>query len=480
MTQLPQQARLRQTKIVCTLGPATAGPEMIRRLMQAGMDVARLNFSHGAAATHRETIRCIRELSLELGREVGILQDLAGPKIRLGVLPVPERELRTGDIVAFSPGESPDPAVIPVEYPYLLEDVAVGKRILLADGIVELEVEAIAVDRLVCRVIAGGAISSRKGMNLPLSHLRVPSFTDKDREDLRVGLEEGVDFVGASFVRHESDLEPIQRMIREHGGRAPLVIAKIEKPEAVERLAWILEQVDGLMVARGDLGVEVPLEEVPIIQKRVIRMARRCGKPVITATQMLRSMVSSPRPTRAEAADVANAVLDGTDAVMLSEESAVGDYPVEAVAMLDRIARVAEPHRRETDPLNEPDSRFLRETEAGVSRAAARLAYDLKAAAIVAFTQTGKTARFVARFRPRRPVVALTPSLETQRQLSLSSGVIPARVDSFSGTDEIFSRASSWAAEKGLAQRGDRLVVTAGVPLGVPSSTNLLRVLEVS
>ena len=479
MAQLPRQAKTRQTKIVCTLGPATTSPERIRQLILAGMDVARLNFSHGDAATHRNTIRSIRTLSRELGREIGILQDLAGPKIRLGMLPVPERELRTGDRVAFSPGESRDPAVIPVDYPYLLEDVAVGNRILLADGLVELEAEAIAGDRLVCRVIAGGVISSRKGMNLPLSHLRIPSFTDKDREDLRVGLEEGVDFVGVSFVRHEKDLEPIHEMIRGHGGARPLVIAKIEKPEAVERLAWILNQVDGLMVARGDLGVEVPLEEVPIIQKRIIRAARRAGKPVITATQMLRSMVSSPRPTRAEAADVANAVLDGTDAVMLSEESAVGDYPIEAVAMLDRIARVAEPHRREADLLEEPDSRFLRETEACVSRAAARLAYDLKAAAIVAFTQSGKTARFVARFRPDRPVIALTPSLETQRQLSLSSGVIPTRVESFSGTDQIFALVSSWAVEKGVARKGDRLVVTAGVPLGTPSSTNLLRVLEV-
>ena len=477
MTHLPPHAKSRHTKIVCTLGPATSAPEKIRELILSGMDVVRLNFSHGGRDEHRQTIRLIRRLAQETGKEVGILQDLAGPKIRLGTLPA-ERELKAGERVAFAPGQPAGPALIPVEYPHLLEDVSVGNRILLADGLVEVEVESVERDRLVCRVLAGGVISSRKGLNLPLSKLRIPAFTDKDRLDLLAGLEESVDFVAMSFVRHEEDLEPAARMISSRE-RGPLLIAKIEKPEAVERLPQILERVDGLMVARGDLGVEVPLEDVPIIQKNLIRAARRSGKPVITATQMLRSMVSSPRPTRAEANDVANAILDGTDAVMLSEESAVGDYPAEAVCVLDRVARVAEPYLREADLLNEPESRVIQETEADVSRAAAQLAFDLKAVAIVAFTMSGRTARYVARFRPSRPVVALTPSLETHRQLALSSGVIPIRVEPFTDTDRVFELASSSVLEKGLARRGDRLVITAGVPLGVPSATNMLRVLEI-
>ena len=477
MTLLPRPSKGRHTKIVCTLGPSSFSAERIRQLILAGMDVARLNFSHGDHETHRKTIHRIRELSVELGKEVGILQDLAGPKIRLGELPVPERELKPGEEVAFSPGETSDPAVIPVNYPYLVEDVEKGDRILLADGLVELQVEAKQKGLVICRVVVGGVISSHKGMNLPLSNLRVPAFTDKDREDLEMGLAEEVDFVALSFVRHEKDLEPLKEMIRQHKTK-PLLIAKIEKAEAVKRMDRILEQVDGLMVARGDLGVEVPLEEVPIIQKRLIRTARRRSKPVITATQMLRSMVSSPRPTRAEAADVANAILDGTDAVMLSEESAIGNYPVEAVKTLDRIARVTEPYLPEKEFLREADSRFLDDPEAGVSRAATRLALDLKAAAIVACTLSGRTARFVSRFRPSCPVVALTPNRATQRHLSLSSGVIPAQVDSFTNTDRIFTLAKEWMLKKGIGKKGDRLVVTAGVPMGVAASTNLLRILE--
>ncbi len=478
MTLLPRKAATRRTKIVCTLGPASSSPDQIRELILAGMDVARLNFSHGDHASHRKTIRTIRELSLELGREVGILQDLAGPKIRLGKLPVPERELKVGEEVSFGHDASSDPEVIPVNYPYLAEDVDVGNRILLADGLVELEVLDKGADRVRCRVLVGGVISSNKGMNLPLSNLRVDTFTEKDRSDLAAGLEEGVDLVALSFVRHERDLEPVREMLQQKE-EPPLLIAKIEKSEAVERLEYILEQVDGLMVARGDLGVEMPLEDVPIIQKRLIRIARRRAKPVITATQMLRSMVSSPRPTRAEATDVANAILDGTDAVMLSEESAMGDYPTEAVRVLDRIARVSEPYLREDELLKESDSRFMEVSEAGVSRAATRLALDLKAAAIVACTMTGKTARYVARFRPSCPVVALTPSLMTQRQLALSSGVVPERVESFTDTDRVFELAKWRTREKGIAGKGDRLIITAGVPLGVPAITNLLRVLEV-
>jgi len=348
---------------------------------------------------------------------------------------------------------------------------------LLADGFVEVEVLEKRKDRLVCRVIVGGVISSHKGVNLPLSRLRVPAFTDKDRRDLKVALEEGVDFVGVSFVRHERDLAPVRKMIGKPG-TSPMLIAKIEKPQAVERLEKILEHVDGMMVARGDLGVEVPPEDVPLIQKRIIRMARRCAKPVITATQMLRSMVESPRATRAEVADVANAILDGTDAVMLSEESAVGRYPVEAVKMMDRVARVTEPQLDERVFLQERPVDALKPTVSGISHAAVLLARDLDASAIVAFTESGQTARLLARFRPSRPVVALTPRAHTQRQLSLTWGVRAARVKPFTTVNRIDTLVTAWAKENGIVRKGERIVLTAGVPLGRAGNTNLIRVLD--
>ncbi len=471
------QPEFRRTKIVCTIGPATSGPGQIRALILAGMDVVRLNFSHGDHDSHRQAIRRIRQVSGELGKEVGILQDLGGPKIRLGKLPVRERELEVGETINLGPDEK-DPETIPVNYPYIVEDVSLGERILLADGTVELKVESRSDKYLTARVIVGGVIHSHKGVNLPSSSLRVPAFTEKDRGDLSLGLEEGVDFVALSFVRNEKDLEPIERILKE-SNKKPLLIAKIEKPQALERLDGILEQVDGVMVARGDLGVEMPLEEVPMAQKRIIGAARRAGKPVITATQMLRSMMESPRPTRAEATDVANAVIDGSDALMLSEETAIGKYPVEAVRVLDRIARATEPHLKERPFADKSMSEPLPGTESAIGRSACFIAEDLKAAAIVAATHSGSTARLVAKFRPGCPVIGLTPNLLTRRQLSLSWGVIPALVAPFDDTDAIFELAGSWTLENGTAKRGDRLIVTAGVPVGMPGTTNLLKVIEI-
>jgi pyruvate kinase len=468
----------RKTKIVCTLGPATDSPERIRALIQAGMDVARLNFSHGDHGAHRQTIHTIREVSKDLGKEIGIVQDLGGPKIRLGELPVKEREIESGETVVLRPINIVDPSDIPVNYPYFVEDVAVGDRILLADGLVLLNVKAKEKERVICEVVVGGTIHSHKGVNLPSSSLRIPAFTEKDRQDLAVGLEENVDFVALSFVRHEKDLEPVLEMLGERPSR-PMLIAKIEKPQAIDRLEEILARVDGVMVARGDLGVEMPLEEVPIIQKQIIRRARHAGKPVITATQMLRSMISSPRPTRAEATDVANAILDGTDALMLSEETAMGAYPTEATSMLDRIARATEQHLKERSLVNEPTFDHLTMTASAISRSACILAEDLNAAAIVAATSSGGTARLVARFRPACPVLGLTPNPQTERQLALSWGVLPALVAPFSDTDEIFELARFWALEHDLVRPGDRLIVTAGVPVGTPGTTNLLKVIEI-
>ncbi|MBW1800819.1 MAG: pyruvate kinase [Deltaproteobacteria bacterium] len=467
----------RKTKIVCTLGPASDSTEGIGNLIQAGMDVARLNFSHGDLDSHRETIRNIRRISSEMGREVGILQDLGGPKIRLGDLPGGAMEIEAGEEITLSPMEAIVPTAIPVRYPYIVGDVNQGDRILLADGLVELRVELKEEDRLICRVVVGGILHSRKGVNLPSSRLRIPAFTEKDRQDLTLGIEEGVDFVALSFVRHENDLSQIRDMMARSKSR-PLLIAKIEKPQAMERLHHILLHVDGVMVARGDLGVEMPLEEVPMIQKKIIHAARRSGRPVITATQMLRSMVNNPRPTRAEAADVANAILDGTDAVMLSEETAMGEYPVTAVHVLDRIAGETEKHLQERDYLGETGSDILPVIESAISRAACILAEDMHASAIVACTTSGSTARLVSRFRSPRPVIGLTHRAKTQRQLNLSWGVIPLLVESFTDTDHMFELAKSLVNREGLAGKGDRLIITAGVPVGSPGTTNMLKVIE--
>jgi len=472
------QSEIRRTKIVCTIGPATCTADQIRRLVIAGMDVARLNFSHGDHDSHGQSLRLIRQVSNDLGKNIGILQDLGGPKIRIGKLPNEERELRTGEKVVLSPADALDPSVIPVNYPYIVEDMAVGDRILLADGLVELKVREKKVNTVICEVVLGGIVQSHKGINLPTSNIRTPAFTEKDRDDLVFGLQQGVDFVALSFVRHEKDLEPVWEILYQKTDR-PLFIAKIEKGQAIHRLEEILARVDGVMVARGDLGVETALEEVPIIQKRIIRRARQSGKPVITATQMLRSMVSSPRPTRAEATDVANAIFDGTDALMLSEETAMGNYPIESVEIMDRIARATESYLKVTDFINESMPELLPVTPSSISRAVCRMAEDLHAAAIVAGTSTGSTARLVARFRPPCPVVGLTPNIQTHRQLSLSWGVVPALVAPFSDTEQLFGLAESWVLEQELARQGDRVIVTAGVPVGISGTTNLVKVIEI-
>jgi pyruvate kinase len=387
-------------------------------------------------------------------------------------------QLEAGQNVALRPMTVLDRTDIPINYPYIVEDVAIGDRILLADGLILLKVASKENTRVVCEVLVGGIIHSHKGVNLPSTSLRVPAFTEKDQMDLRVGLEEEVDFVALSFVRHERDFEPVREILAKHP-TPPLLIAKIEKPQAIGRLEAILASVDGAMVARGDLGVEMPLEEVPIIQKEIIRMTREVGKPVITATQMLRSMIDSPRPTRAEATDVANAILDGTDALMLSDETALGAYPAEAAKTLDRISRATEKHLYAQSFQNGPASRPTPTTASAISRSACFLAEDLKAATIVAATSSGSTARLVARFRPECPVLGLTPSPKTQRQLTLTWGVIPALVAPFSDTDEIFDLAKQYVLENGLGIKGDRLIVTAGVPVGTPGTTNLLKVIEI-
>lgn len=469
-------ASFRKTKIVCTIGPATASLSAIKQLIHAGMNVARLNFSHGDLKGHRETIKKIRQAAREERSTIGILQDLAGPKIRLGQ--INERRLTAGEEVVLISGNQATDDVLPVNYPFLCEDLNEGESILLADGRVELQIIAVKTDHILAKVVNGGILTANKGVNLPGSDLRISAFTDKDREDLEFGLSEGVDFVAMSFIRHEKDIDPVRERIAASIG-GPLVIAKIEKPQAVDRLDPIIAAVDGVMVARGDLGVEMPLEDVPLIQKQIIQQARSAGKVVITATQMLSSMVENPRPSRAEVTDVAHAILDGTDAVMLSEETAVGKYPFEAVALLNRVALKTESSLDPKRFLEDDISISLPQSNAAVSRAAAWLANDLNADLIVAATASGSTARVMSRLRPPMPIIGLTASPKNHRQLCLSCGVIPALVPAYDDLDEMFWQVKRYLINESLVEPGSRIVLTAGAPLNVPGTTNLIKVLEI-
>lgn len=464
-----------RTKIVCTIGPASRSPEKLEHLIAAGMNVARLNFSHGSHEEHEEVIVRLREIAARLGRPLAILQDLAGPKIRIGEIATGTVHLQADARFILTTEAVPgDAHRVSITYPALPRDVRPGDTLLLNDGALELSVEETREDEVICRVVVGGPLSSHKGINVPTRSLRVPSITEKDRDDLAFGLERGVDYVALSFVRSSADVLQARRLMAERGRIVPL-IAKIEKHEALAHIDEIIEVVDGIMVARGDLGVETPLEKVPLVQKMLIHKCNRAGKPVITATQMLRSMVNNPRPTRAEVTDVANAILDGTDAVMLSEETAVGKYPVEAVQMMVRIAEDAEsgfPFSAWTSRLEPGEPVSLPEA---VSRAACALAENIRARSIITFTQSGSTARLVAKYRPRPPILAPTPLEETYRRLALIWGVIPILSETTQTTDEMMEKAFAAARRAGLVKRGDTVVITAGVPLGIPGTTNLIK-----
>ncbi len=464
---------MKKTKIVCTIGPASEKEEILDALIRDGMNVARLNFSHGSPEGHLEKIRRIRTLSAKLGQPVAILQDLAGPKIRIGSIPDPGILLTPGNRFVLTNRDIEGSIdAVSLGYRDLPKEVKQGDRLLLADGLMELWVESTDGTDIVCKVITGGVLTSHKGINLPTGTIRTSSLTEKDRVDLLFGLENDVDFVALSFVKTADDIRAVKDIIAAHGKDTP-VIAKIEKHEAIEHIESILNISDGIMVARGDLGVEIPLEDVPLIQKRLIALANRRGKPVITATQMLRSMVASPRPTRAEATDVANAVLDGTDAVMLSEETASGDYPMEAVAQMNRLVTAAEggfPFDRFLSEIPEKD------VSESVANACCILANHLTAKAIVAHTQSGMTARHIARFRPRQPIIALSPHERIVRRLALSWGCVPTLVKPMASTDEMIENASQAAIAGGIAKTNDLIVITVGHPIGVAGTTNMIRV----
>ena len=467
----------RRTKIVCTIGPASASPRVLKKMVDRGMDVARLNFSHGDREEHRQLIQTIREISSERGKEVAILQDLAGPKIRIGGIQGGSVVLKPRADFTLTAEEVPgDEREVSIGFPDLPSMVKRGDTILLSDGALELKVLSRDRYHIYCRVMVGGVLGAHKGINLPATTLSIPALTEKDREDMEFGIAHGVDFVALSFVRNASDIDEARSFLREKGKDLPL-IAKIEKHEALGHLDEIVEASDGIMVARGDLGVEIPLENVPILQKAIIKKANRAGKPVITATQMLGSMVENPRPTRAEVTDVANALLDGTDAVMLSEESAVGRYPAEAVAMLAKIAlrteRTFPGERKEEEGRDQ--SRRGRDISEAISHATRSMAIDISAKAIITCTTSGSTARQVSKYRPPVPIVAISPQLNTVRCLALSWGVIPLLSPGYSDTDDMINKALDRVLESGILRRGDAVVITAGIRVGVPGSTNLLK-----
>ncbi len=462
-----------KTKIICTIGPASESEQVIRELIINGMNVARLNFSHGTHNAHEEKIQLIRKISNELNCPVAILQDLCGPKIRVGEVPEPGIVMKSGQpFILTSDDVVATEEIVSVSYRNLPREVKPGDRILLADGMLELVVNNIHENKIYCTVITGGVLTSRKGINLPTLSIQTESVTKKDLEDLAFGLKQNVDYIALSFVRKAEDISNVKKIIKQKNKNTP-VIAKIEKHEALTHIDQIMEVSDGIMVARGDLGVEIPLENVPGIQKMLIAKANVMGRPVIIATQMLRSMVDSPRPTRAEATDVANAVLDGADAIMLSEETAMGEYPVEAVQFMRRIALHTEK--------DFPYDKYLRllpnpEVSESVAYAACVLADHLDAAAIIATTQSGFTAKQISKFRPKSKVIALSPDPETVRRLSLYWGCIPTFQEKTDNTDEMIDKAAIAASETGYVSRGDKVVITAGHPLWVAGTTNMIQV----
>jgi pyruvate kinase len=465
----------KKTKIVCTIGPASESPQTLEALMQAGMNIARLNFSHGTPEEHLRKIRTIRQIADQSKEPVAILQDLSGPKIRVGRVKEGGAELRQGEIFFLTSQEIiGDEKRVSVNYPSLPNEVRPGDMILIADGTIELQVLSRENKDIECQVMVGGKLTSQKGINFPTRSILVSAFTEKDQKDLLFGLQHGVDLVSLSYVKEAMDIERAKRILKQEAVDLP-VIAKIERREALENIDEILLVSDGIMVARGDLGVETPLERIPNVQKMLIRKANALGKPVITATQMLRSMVDHTRPTRAEVTDVVNAIFDGTDAVMLSEETATGRFPVEAVQMMSRICQAAEEEF--------PFDKFLKgkmdeatDLPQAISYAASLVAEEVKAVAIVTPTESGSTARWVSRLRPRQPILALSRHLATIRSLNLSWGVYPLLVSDWEDTDDMLERAKKMPTELGMASKGDKIVIIAGVPISIPGTTNLIKV----
>jgi pyruvate kinase len=462
-----------RTKIVATIGPASSSPEIIRQMILAGMNVARLNFSHGSYEDHGRTIALLRSISEELDTPLTLLQDLQGPKIRVGQLPTEGILLTEGESLTLVPiaDFTGQPNTVGIDYPYVAEEAEPGTQVLLDDGLLELQVEKVIGNAVLAQVIEGGILKSHKGVNFPTLDLRLPSMTEKDKKDLDFGIAQGVDIVSLSFVRKAEDIRTLKNLLAEKGADIP-VLAKLEKPQAIANLEPIVDECDAIMVARGDLGVEMKPEKVPLIQKQIIRMCNQKGIPVITATQMLDSMIHNPRPTRAEASDVANAIIDGTDAVMLSGESAVGEYPVEAVKMLARIARDVEPeiHFANYPPRHQDEAAALCEALNAIDEI-----LDLQC--IVALTETGYSAKLAAAERPNVPVVALTPDLEVYHRLNLVWGVRPVLFEySEKPLEELIEQMESCLLQRNFAAVGDKILILGGIPLRIARTTNFLKI----
>ncbi|HEY6011994.1 MAG TPA: pyruvate kinase [Nitrospirota bacterium] len=461
----------KRTKIIATIGPASSSPAIIARLIRAGMDAARLNFSHGERKDHIRRLKLLRKEEARADRHIAIIQDLQGPKLRVGVVQNDAVPLKRGELVTVSTKRVVGTSrMFSVTYPRLTKDLRAGDTVLLDDGRLELRVVKKSVHSLSCKVIRGGILRSHKGVNLPGAILSLPSLSIKDREDIRFGVQQGVDYIALSFVRTADDIIRTRRFLRSLGAHVP-VIAKIEKPDAIRNLDEIIREADGIMVARGDLGVEMSPEQVPLLQKLIIRACNEAEKPVITATQMLESMIESPQPTRAEASDVANAILDGTDCVMLSGETAVGKFPVQAVSVMARIAEQAE-----TSLSSLPPDRHISGIDESVAHAACRAAAEQQARAIVTFTQSGSTALMVSKHRPGMCVIAPTPFDRVARKISLYWGVTPVILKTRKTTDDMITSVERIMLRKRLARPRDLILITAGVPIGVAGSTNMLKV----
>lgn len=463
---------IHRTKIVATIGPATDSPEMMRKMLLAGMNVARLNFSHGNYADHAARIQRLRDAATELDLPLMLLQDLQGPKIRVGELPPGGLMLDEGTTLTLVPiaDYTGQPNTVGLDYAYVAEEAEAGTQVLLDDGLLELRVEKVDGTAVQCQVVTGGLLKSHKGVNFPSLNLRLPSMTEKDRRDLDFGVEQGVDIISLSFVRKPEDVQELKQILQEKGVKIP-VLAKLEKPQAIANLEAIVDECDAVMVARGDLGVEMSPEKVPLIQKQIIQMCNQKGIPVITATQMLDSMIHNPRPTRAEASDVANAIMDGTDAVMLSGESAVGDYPVEAVKMLARIATEVEPAIQFTNyPPNHKDD------ACAITEALNVIDNIIDLQCIVALTETGFSANLASKERPRAAIVAYTPHIEIYRRLSLNWGVRPVLISSLEqDLVEVMAHIEADLMQRHFAAPGDKVLLMGGIPFGQPGNTNFLK-----
>ena len=471
---------MKKTKIVCTIGPASDSVETLVKLIENGMNVTRLNFSHGDYGGYIKTLDSIAQAVEITGEPIGVMLDTKGPEIRIGLIKDGKADLVAGKEIILTTEEiEGDASRIYVNYPGLPEDVQAGNLILIDDGIVSLEVLSIDKTEVKCRILNGGEISNRKGVNIPDVEINLPSITEKDIEDIKFGIEHGVDFISPSFIRSAKDVLAIREILEEAGARID-IISKIENRQGVDNIDEILEVSDGIMVARGDLGVEIPPEEVPIIQKRLINKCNALGKYVITATQMLDSMIRNPRPTRAEASDVANAIFDGSDAIMLSGETAAGKYPVEAVQTMTRIALKTESaidydaFYKIKQPAKQIKTQIT--TTDAISHASCTTALDLGASAIITVTKTGFTARMLSKYRPKAPIIANTPSKKASTKLSIVWGVKPIYTEESSGTDSMIKEAVDITLEKGFIKKGDLVVITAGVPVGLAGTTNILKV----